>query len=796
MIVVILPIPAILAKSTPSLASGQFTFLASGFTQDLYGLDSSFLGGLAFAPNGDPWVDNCLPNGGALHRYDHGTTLPSVHGTSTLHPETTVPSGAGCGLTNHPNGALYGNTSSGVVKLDANNGAPLGGPFGPAGNVLGITPDPTNGNLVYVESNGTLGFVTADLTGSGTFSTATSGDFVDGIFFDPTGNFLFASNRSPTHQLTILRRDGTIAQNVSMVAEPDGIAFHSVGTQFVVTNNTDGTMTRFDFPGNNFTTSPTQSLFASGGFRGDLTQVGADGCLYVTQNATRYDDGTVDNSTNSVIHICPGFSPSPGVKGADRPATSACTRTLSGDIPGSLTVGSGTTCLTGARIGGKVSVQPRAALSALNSTIIGPLSSTQGAGLTLCGSTVAGKVTVASSTGFVLIGDGGDGSVSCRGNTIQGSVTLGPGNLAGTELGGNKIQGKVEVKGNTAPTFPSRATEDAATEVEANEIGDVLICSGNAPAPTNDGLANSVAGTSKGQCAGLDGAGPGGALMAAPPRDELVVCGDAAVPGPLPAQQTPCVSAVASPKRPSETTSTASAYNTSGAVTVAGRDAPVRGRLQVQFAPAGSSTPCTAIFLTPPNSNILGTVMADTIGNYAAPGTLPLPSPTAVGTAHVCVVGPPSKPGGKPKFGETVPISIVTGSGPNGDCLQANVTPADHDSSLFSRGGTGAGWTGSPGNGTPIGGVYSKISNYDPYTQPNTGDVSAWTMLLTLVPVQGQAKPLSQLAQTGWLKGDLRFPPGTPPQTFVEYIDEVNDVAIFESGGHLWRAGYCEYQYG
>ncbi|HEX8091506.1 MAG TPA: HYR domain-containing protein, partial [Blastocatellia bacterium] len=65
-----------------------------------------------------------------------------------------------------------------------------------------------------------------------------------------------------------------------------------------------------------FTQAPSQSVFASGGFRGDLTQVGPDGCLYVTQNGTRYNDGTVTNE-NSLVRICGGFAPPPGVGGCE-----------------------------------------------------------------------------------------------------------------------------------------------------------------------------------------------------------------------------------------------------------------------------------------------------------------------------------------------------------------------------------------------------------------------------------------------------------------------------------------------
>src|SRR5690348_14295204 len=90
---------SVVTNLTHALAAGQFTTFATGFTQELYGLEPGFLGGVAFAPNGDPVADNCVGGGGSLHRWDHATTLPTVNGTSTLHPESTMPSSAGCGLT-------------------------------------------------------------------------------------------------------------------------------------------------------------------------------------------------------------------------------------------------------------------------------------------------------------------------------------------------------------------------------------------------------------------------------------------------------------------------------------------------------------------------------------------------------------------------------------------------------------------------------------------------------------------------------------------------------------------------
>jgi hypothetical protein len=111
-----------------------------------------------------------------------------------------------------------------------------------------------------------------------------------------------------------MRRDGTIVQNISVPGQPDGVAFHKAAPKFVVTNNTDGTLTRFDFPGDDYTNVPTQTLLAAGGFRGDIAQVGPDTCVYLPQQGTRFADGTISDvqdagSDNSIVRLCPGFAP-------------------------------------------------------------------------------------------------------------------------------------------------------------------------------------------------------------------------------------------------------------------------------------------------------------------------------------------------------------------------------------------------------------------------------------------------------------------------------------------------------
>ena len=355
-----------------ALGTGQsFLFLQSGYQQELYGAvqlpgdDDGFatvLGGVAFAPDGDVWSAECLFGGTTLHRFDMQTTT-TVNNTS-IHPTTSVPTQGGCGLTNHPDGSLYSNSSAGIYRLDANTGLPVpwadGGasPRGHAGNALGVTVDPLTTHVIYAgdgchptlapdEPN--CNIYDLDPTNGKLTSFAvldrTVVPFVDGIYFDPTGTYLFLANRAEdedVNYLTILRRPENstpntalpqIVQSVQTPSELDGVAFHSASPKFVITNNEeDGTMTQITFPGDDYTATPTITTFASGGHRGDLLQVGIDGCIYASQGrnllatdfGTRYDDGT-ETTEDSIVRICApngGFTPPTGVK---ETVHSACT---------------------------------------------------------------------------------------------------------------------------------------------------------------------------------------------------------------------------------------------------------------------------------------------------------------------------------------------------------------------------------------------------------------------------------------------------------------------------------------
>jgi len=270
---VIMLAPVFVSTSASAAGAQPFASLAPGFTQALYATGLPFAGGVAFAPTGDPLVAF-----GQLYRIDSSTTI--TQNGSTIHPTTTHSASLGLGLANAFDGSVYANLPGrGVGKIDPGTGNIVAGPFGAPGNQLGIALDPQTHNLVYVGSDGRFYFVSPDFSTQGVFSTQAA--FADGIAFDPSGKFLFTSSGG---KLDVLDRNNNLVQQIALANGAcctDGIAFHSVSPQFVISNNTDGTITRYDFPGNDFTKVPTQSLLASGGFRGDLLQVGADGCAYL-----------------------------------------------------------------------------------------------------------------------------------------------------------------------------------------------------------------------------------------------------------------------------------------------------------------------------------------------------------------------------------------------------------------------------------------------------------------------------------------------------------------------------------
>ncbi len=121
--------------SVHAAANDPFTFLAPGFTQELYATDLPWVGGVAFAPSGD-----AVEAFQKLYRIDSTQTI-TVHG-STVHPTTQLSGTLWIGLANSQDNGIYANTSAGVIRVDSTTGSTIAGPFGPNGNGFGIVSDP------------------------------------------------------------------------------------------------------------------------------------------------------------------------------------------------------------------------------------------------------------------------------------------------------------------------------------------------------------------------------------------------------------------------------------------------------------------------------------------------------------------------------------------------------------------------------------------------------------------------------------------------------------------------------
>ena len=98
-------VATVLAATVGALGTGQSfspATLEAPYQQELYAVTDLgtspiddvpiIFGGVAFAPNGDPWVSDCVFENSTLHRFAKDAVLPPINLTSTLHPEAmTVP---------------------------------------------------------------------------------------------------------------------------------------------------------------------------------------------------------------------------------------------------------------------------------------------------------------------------------------------------------------------------------------------------------------------------------------------------------------------------------------------------------------------------------------------------------------------------------------------------------------------------------------------------------------------------------------------------------------------------------
>jgi len=174
--------------------------------------------------------------------------------------------------------------------------------------------------------------------------------------------------------------------------------------------------------------------------------------------------------------------------GSVPPTGTACNGAYSGTFKGNLTVSKGQTCifvgggttgsitetggnliLSGATIGSSVTIQGGGAFT------IGPSTTIKGnltiqslpkttAANQVCGSTMTGSLVYQSNGAPILIGNG---TTSCAGNIIKGSLQVAS-NSAAVTMYGNNVTGSIQVQSNPGATMINGNTVGTSVQVQSN----------------------------------------------------------------------------------------------------------------------------------------------------------------------------------------------------------------------------------------------------------------------------------------------------------------------------------------
>lgn len=328
----------------PASASGQFNGTFSFDEQELWVRGTAggeFLVGMAFAPDGSIWVANDqtaqLKRYGTLYKDNHGGAV--LNGSKWLHevdvvgPDYTSTDVKITNLVNDPKGTpnMYGLGPNGIYRYSTFTGAKNLGPYCPAGTTgrLGLAAAP-NGDIYFAVDRAApyvseIWRVSNTLTDPTPICTVSRSDDMDAIVLDPTGQYLFLA-LDGVSKIRVLTASGVFQRDINTAQpNPDGLCFHDCDEPYLVSNNNNGTINRFDFPNGYASGTVNQTVMASGGFRGDFVAVHG-GYMYATQwpgngfsNGTRYDNGAED-SRKSIVRVGRCFFS----------FDSTCTRTPSG----------------------------------------------------------------------------------------------------------------------------------------------------------------------------------------------------------------------------------------------------------------------------------------------------------------------------------------------------------------------------------------------------------------------------------------------------------------------------------
>lgn len=307
---------ALTVVSSPAMAD-QFSYLAPGYTQEIYtgpaNTSGGYVLGLAYGSGGSLIARSDSSN----TLFEYSLTADTVINGTSVHSYTThivagLPDGRG--MTNGLDGYIYAISSSGVARIDTTTWTAsivAGSQAGLYGYGISTLSD---GRIVHTTSGGQT-WVLDPVAGTDTLIHTGYG--IDGVAVSNTGEIFLANLWS--NRITVLNSSGTVLNSFAVSHGPDGMAFGD-GSAFA--NNTDGTITRFDFAGTGYTGAVTQTIFASGGAYGDLASVGPDGAFYLSQygpiGGIHWDNGATTSDTVFVRIAAVGgggFDPGPGVGG-------------------------------------------------------------------------------------------------------------------------------------------------------------------------------------------------------------------------------------------------------------------------------------------------------------------------------------------------------------------------------------------------------------------------------------------------------------------------------------------------
>jgi hypothetical protein len=283
----------IVGLGTAGAHASPYTYVDSAYTATIYSVGDGVSVGIGFTSSGQVVLSNA--NRFSLLSTTADTT---AFGTNTIHSITSsvTTNHGGYGFTYRPqDGLYYAQSNGGPIKIYDSSFNNVGSLAGTSSYLYGLHVTPT-GDLVWTSGNQ----VEKYSFGTGTQTTIyDSGAFNDDIAVTPDGHILVAVYG--LGDIDILDSTGALVRRISAGGHTaDGLAFAGGA---IYSNNTDGTITRFDFAGANFSGALTETVIASGAGRGDNATVGSDGAFYVSNLCPIYGDGSCGTGDYAIVRL-------------------------------------------------------------------------------------------------------------------------------------------------------------------------------------------------------------------------------------------------------------------------------------------------------------------------------------------------------------------------------------------------------------------------------------------------------------------------------------------------------------